>query len=130
MTDSRLRTGVMALGIGVLVVVSAIAMFAAADRPTRKPQNPRESVQQTESKRKPKTDPYTPDCRIIREWLGRHEGDVEVLSWGRRTIVQNFDLGGHATLSARWRKQGSSHTKSGVFTIGPFDTVENAVVSD
>ncbi len=77
---------------------------------------------------KPREDPYTPDCAIIRAWLKRSYGEVEVTSWGHRTVVIT-PFGGSASLSCRFRRPGE-RTKSGFFTIGPYDTVETSVISD
>jgi hypothetical protein len=55
---------------------------------------------------------------------------VEILSWGKRTIVNDNIIGTHAFLHASFRLKGSGGRKSGHFTIGPFLTVETATISD
>ncbi len=75
-------------------------------------------------------DPYAPDCAIIRAWLKQHQGDVEVASWGWRTISNDRDLGGHVTLSCRFRRKGEWKTQSGFFIIGPGDVVESSTITD
>jgi hypothetical protein len=75
-------------------------------------------------------DPYAPDCAIIRDWLKQHYGEIEVVSWGRRTVTESREFGGHATLSVRFRVKGEKRTKTGFFVIGPWDNVESSTISD
>jgi len=128
------RTGLAALAISLsLYTVAGGALFLLTES---RPASPARGAIQTKSaqqqpvapKEEGHDDPYSPDCDIIRKWLKRHEGDVKVLSWGKRTVVRDLHLGGQARLDARWRR--GSHTKTGHFTIGSYDTVENVVISD
>jgi len=75
-------------------------------------------------------DPYTPDCGIIRAWLKDKYGEVEIVSWGKRVINRNPELGDHVTLTVRFKKTGQSQVKSGRFIIGAFDVVESANIAD
>jgi hypothetical protein len=75
-------------------------------------------------------DPYTPDCRIIRDYLSRHCGPVEVVGWGNRAIFNSVQLGGSVALSATWRRVGERQRMTGHFTIGPFNTVESVMILD
>ncbi len=75
-------------------------------------------------------DPYSPDCAIIRSWLKRNYGEVEVVFWGERTIHHNAALGGSVILSVRFRTAGDTRSKHGLFIIGPGDIVESATISD
>jgi hypothetical protein len=77
-----------------------------------------------------KEDPYSPDCAVIRKYLKAHYGEVEVTSWGSRTITDNTVLGGHASLAVYFRCKGESKIQYGFFIIGPGDLVESATISD
>ena len=75
-------------------------------------------------------DPYSPDCAIVRDYLKVQYGEVEVISWGQRTISRSAVLGDHASLTVRFRVSGSNGTKFGLFIIGPGDVVESATITD
>lgn len=75
-------------------------------------------------------DPYSPDCRIVRDYLRGQYGEVEIVSWGKRSIHRDLDLGGHVTLTARFRCRGERKVRSGFFIIGPGDILETASIQD
>lgn len=119
----------IAAALMVLIIVGALTT-AGRHKQGAPPRGADQDRAKTEGKGLPRPDPYSPDCAIIRAWLKRQEGEVEVVSWGRRTIMRSLELGDHVTLSARWRRQGEWRSKSGLFTIGPGDIVINVVISD
>jgi hypothetical protein len=125
-----------AVPVGVIAVVAACAgcfscfgclLYGALLRPNSTASN---LSNQGAARSKPFNDPYSPDCAIIRTWLKANYGEVEVVSWGHRTISHNLQLGGSVTLSVRFRVKGERGTKSGFFIIGPGDIVESSTISD
>jgi hypothetical protein len=73
---------------------------------------------------------YSPDCALIRSWLRAHYGEVEVCSWGERTVFRDPDGSGHIHLNCLFRRKGTSHTLSGHFVIGPKNVLESSMVQD
>lgn len=131
--DSQIRVWSFGVSAGVvsLFLLAVYLMQPARSTPRAASRLAADWPSDNSSRAKEEVDPYSPDCGIIRDYLKRHEGEVEIVSWGKRTIIQNYQgFGGQAILSARWRRVGESGTKSGIFTIGPHDTVENVVMSD
>jgi hypothetical protein len=110
-----------------LLVAVVLAVFVVYSfQPDRSSSSSTSSVPEDD----PRTDPYNPDCRIIRAWLKRHYGSkVNVVSWGNRTTTRNVHLGDHVTLSVSFRV-GAGGTKTGFFVIGGWNTVESATISD
>jgi hypothetical protein len=77
----------------------------------------------------PQHDPYDPDCAIVRRWLRQQYGDVEIVSWGRRTIFRSEYLGGSVHLSCRFRVKGGA-VRSGSFTIDASNMVVSSRIDD
>lgn len=84
----------------------------------------------SQERNRPENDPYPQDCAIIRTYLKKQYGDIEIVSWGRRSLWNNEVLGGRSTIHVRFRQRGQSHVLSATITIGPRDQVENAFVSE
>jgi hypothetical protein len=78
------------------------------------------------------SDPYDPDCAIVRRWLRANYGSVEAVSWGKRTIsrMSAAGLGDTVTLTATFRVKGERGKKTGLFIIGPGDVVISSSISD
>jgi len=112
------KTVVTVVAISIVACLFVLALFATKrislpDAPTRTGHD----------------DPYSPDCAIIRGWLKRQYGDVEVISWGTRTITRSAAFGDSVTLTVRFRA-GKGGVCSGFFIIGPGDVVESATIQD
>jgi hypothetical protein len=121
--SSAAHVGLIAFGVAVLLFAACGGMLFLSRLPPS-------GVSSLDTAKPTNDDPYDPDCAIIRAWLKQHEGEVEVTHWGRRSIHQSTEFGGHVYLSARWRVKGQNYTKEGLFIIGPGDIVESVHISD
>jgi hypothetical protein len=76
----------------------------------------------------PSADPYKADCAAVRAYLrSRYDGEIEILSWGHRTVFQSQALGDTAVLKARFRVKGFRE-QSGSFHIHAGGQIAYAVI--
>ena len=127
----RLQPGIkIALGIIGACLLGSCCVFSCvlASLIPRDLASPGSAAKQSDDPAE--NDHYKPDCAIIRTYLKQRYGEIEVVSWGKRSIWNNEVPGDHAMLSCRFRRQVERRTRSGDFTIGPYNTVENAFLRD
>lgn len=111
----------VACGVAALANAAMLAVHFASYIPVSAPALPARPAEVR--------DPYRPDCRIVRDYLKAQYGDVEILSWGSRTLFRSR-LGDSVHLSARFRVRPGESVKDGSFTIGPSETVEHVMIRD
>jgi hypothetical protein len=72
-----------------------------------------------------KDDPYPAECQIIRKYLKARYGEVEIETWGTRSVFDS-QFGGHISLGAWFCIKGRHDTTFGSFVIGAGGALESA----